>query len=251
MRARSHGTQTPYPRRYARPAVERERSPRRRAGSRWCPPGAADGAPFVSLHRAHLRRCRLPGAEDGEGRGRYRLLDPADRQAQRGPSLRCLAQAMDRRAHDRMDQPKPPSGARLRALRQNRRRLCPPRHDPYHAQTLDQIKPLPVNLNFLDRLLEVILVKRPAIMRRAGHQIVATNGLCKAHRLRFFAEPARRSRPPQHHVGKAANTGRRRGASVEDALGLDCSLSVQGPERRLLRDTNTSVLEDCVAKVES
>ena len=43
-------------------------------------------------------------------------------------------------------------GARLRALRQNRRRLRPPCHDPHHAQTPNQTKPLLINLNFLDRL---------------------------------------------------------------------------------------------------
>ena len=46
------------------------------------------------------------------------------------------------RAHARMDQPKPSFGPRFRSSR----------HDPYHAQTLDQTKPLLMNLNFLDRL---------------------------------------------------------------------------------------------------
>jgi hypothetical protein len=40
---------------------------------------------------------------------------------------------------------------------QNRRRLHPPRHDPHHATTIDQIKPLPLNSNFLNRLLELPL----------------------------------------------------------------------------------------------
>ena len=61
------------------------------------------------------------------------------------------------------------------------------------------------------------------------------------HRLRLLAEPARRPRPPLDHVGKAANTGRRRGASVEDGLGLDSSssrvaafLHSQDPQRTLV-----------------
>src|SRR5262245_19551978 len=33
-------------------------------------------------YRMYLCGCRLPGAENGEGRRRYRLLDLADRQAQ-------------------------------------------------------------------------------------------------------------------------------------------------------------------------
>ena len=102
-RQEGHGTQAPHPRRYARPAVERDRSPCRRAGSRWRPPSAADGASSVSLHRMHLRGCRISGAEDGEGHCRHRVLDIADRQAPRCPPLRRLAQAMDRRAHNRMD----------------------------------------------------------------------------------------------------------------------------------------------------
>ena len=155
-RQEGHGTQAPYPRRYARPAVERDRSLCRRAGSRWRPPSAADGASSVSLHRMHLRGCWISGAEDGEGHSRHRVLDIAHRQALRCPPLRRLAQAMDRRAHNRMDQPQPSSGARLRALCQDRCRLCPPRHDPHHAQTLDQTNPLLMNPNFLDRLLEPI-----------------------------------------------------------------------------------------------
>ncbi len=99
-RQEGHGTQAPHPRRYARPAVERDRSPCRRAGSRWRPPSAADGASSVSLHRMHLRGCRISGAEDGEGHCRHRVLDIADRQAPRCPPLRRLAQAMDRRARE-------------------------------------------------------------------------------------------------------------------------------------------------------
>ena len=64
-------------------------------------------------------------------------------------SLRRPAQTLDRRAHLRLDQPQPPPGPRLRALRPNRRRLRPPRHDPHHAPTLDQANPLLMNPNLL------------------------------------------------------------------------------------------------------
>ena len=70
---------------------------------------------------------------------------------------------MDRRTHLRMDQPQPPSDARLRALRKNRRRLRPPRHDPHHAQTLDQTKPLLMNPFFLDRLLGLATAVLPSL----------------------------------------------------------------------------------------
>ena len=74
-RQEGHRTQAPYPRRHARVAVERGRSPRRRAGSRWRPPSAAHGAPLVSVHRMHLCGCRISRAEDGKGHRRYRVLE--------------------------------------------------------------------------------------------------------------------------------------------------------------------------------
>ena len=57
------------------------------------------------------------------------------------PSLRRLAEALDRRANARLDQPLSSPRPRLRALRHNRCRLHPPRHDPHHAPTLDQAMP--------------------------------------------------------------------------------------------------------------
>ena len=45
-----------------------------------------------------------------------------------------------------------PLGARLRTLRQHRRRIYLSRHDPHHAQTPDQAMHLPLNPIFLDRL---------------------------------------------------------------------------------------------------
>src|SRR6476469_10209678 len=148
--------QATYPRRYARPLAERQRSTRRCAGSRRRSRPAPYGTALVPLRRAYFRRCRLSGTKDGQGRRRHRLLDLADRQTQRRAPLRRSAQAMDRRAHIRLDQPQPPPGARLRTLRRNRRRLRPPRNDPHHAQTLDQTKPLLMNPFFLDRLLDAV-----------------------------------------------------------------------------------------------
>jgi hypothetical protein len=60
--------------------------------------------------------------------------------------------AMGRRTELCLDQPKPPTDARLRTLRRNRRSLRPSRNDPAHAQTLDKAKPLLMNPFFLDRL---------------------------------------------------------------------------------------------------
>src|SRR5262245_15566385 len=45
-------------------------------------------------------------------------------------------------------------GTRFRALRQNCRRLHPPRHDPDHAEAACG-KPLVMNPNFVDGLLEL------------------------------------------------------------------------------------------------
>ena len=47
---------------------------------------------------------------------------------------RGLAEKIDRRKDVRLDQSQSPLGSRLRALRYDRRRFCPPRHDPHHAQ---------------------------------------------------------------------------------------------------------------------
>jgi transposase len=45
----------------------------------------------------------------------------------------------------------PAPGTRFRALRQNRRRLHPPRHDPHHAEA-PRCKLLVMNRNFADGL---------------------------------------------------------------------------------------------------
>ena len=47
-----------------------------------------------------------------------------------------------------MDQPQPPSGARLRTLCHHRRCVHPPRHDPHHAQAACR-KPLVMNSELL------------------------------------------------------------------------------------------------------
>jgi site-specific DNA recombinase len=58
------------------------------------------------------------------------------------------------RAQLRLDQPQSPPDPRFRTLRKDRRRFRAPRHDPHHAQTPDQAKPLLMNPFFLDRLLD-------------------------------------------------------------------------------------------------
>ena len=92
--------------------------------------------------RSILRRCRIPGTENGElvaapGGWKIEIVKRSDR-----PSLRRLAKALDRRAHLRVDQSQPSSGPRFRTLRDNRRRLRPPRHDPSHAKATNKSNPL-------------------------------------------------------------------------------------------------------------
>ena len=62
------------------------------------------------------------------------------------------AQKGGRRTRLRLDCLQPPSRPRLRTLRQNRRLLRPPRHDPHHAPAPDQDNSLFMTLNFRDRL---------------------------------------------------------------------------------------------------
>ncbi len=78
-----------------------------------------------------------------------RRMSGCGRTPNHGRWIRSLAQALDRRTHLRLDQPLPAPGARLRALRQNRRRLHPSRHDPHHAQAAC-CKSFVMNPNFAD-----------------------------------------------------------------------------------------------------
>src|SRR5665213_2422854 len=60
-----HGPQAPHPRRHARPLTECRRSFRRYPGPRWRGAGARQtNATTVPLHRAHLRRWRLPAVRE-------------------------------------------------------------------------------------------------------------------------------------------------------------------------------------------
>ena len=80
-------------------------------------------------------------------------MEAGDREAIRSFWLRGLAQKVDCRKDVRLDQSQSPLGSRLRALRYDRRRLRPPRHDPHHAQAAC-CKRLVMNPNFPDGLLE-------------------------------------------------------------------------------------------------
>jgi len=73
------GSQAAHPGRHVGPPAERRRSSRQRSGPRRRSRTAAHGTPLVPLHRARLRRCRLPGSKDGEGRRRHGLLGHRDR----------------------------------------------------------------------------------------------------------------------------------------------------------------------------
>src|SRR4030095_10245165 len=115
----------------------------------WGAPGARPPhSSFVPVHGAHLRRRRLSRAEGREGCGQEWLLDNRDRRTLADRRrIRSPPQALDRRTHLCLAQPFPATGTRFRALRQNRRRLHPPRHDPpVHID-----KPIPRRKNYDNR----------------------------------------------------------------------------------------------------
>ena len=146
------GSQATHPGRHARSLVERRGTSRQHPRSRWRLRGAAPSAPAIPLYRAHLRRRRLPWREDGPRRRTHGKLEIGDRETKRcRQRLRGAAQALDRRAHLRLDQPLSASHPGLRALRANHYRLHPSRHDPHHAPTA-RCKSLVMNLNFADGL---------------------------------------------------------------------------------------------------
>src|SRR4030095_7657692 len=94
------------------------------------------------------------------------LLDNRDRRTlAHRRRIRSPTQALDRRTHLCLAQPFPATGTRFRALRQNRRRLHPPRHDPHHAQA-PRCKLLVMNRNFADGLLlELVLLELGVTIR--------------------------------------------------------------------------------------
>ena len=155
------GPQAPHSRRHARPPVERLRRCRRCPRSRRCHSTAVPDATPVPVHRAHLRRWRLSGREDGQCRHQDRRLETRDRQALRSSSFRRLAQALDRRAHLCMDQPQPPTCPRLRTSRPQSRCLRSTGHDPSHPQAAGG-KPIIMNPNFPDGLLDLSTLPGPA-----------------------------------------------------------------------------------------
>ena len=66
------------------------------------------------------------------------------------------------------------------------------------------------------------IVEHPELVaeRFNGSQVRWPGQRHRRHRLRLLAEPARRPRSLQHHVGEAADAGRGRGDRVEDGLGV-------------------------------
>ena len=148
-----HRPQAARSRRYARFAVECCRPSRQYPGSRRSGAGSRPThASPVPVHRADLRRRRLSRTTSGKCCRQHRPLDRGNRQAQRNAQVRRLAEALDRGANVGMDQSQSPLGARLRALRQDCRRLHPPCNDPNHAPPLDHGNRLSLNHDFLDRL---------------------------------------------------------------------------------------------------
>ena len=65
-----------------------------------------------AFHRTGDRRRWIPGTEDGSRHAADRAMGPADRAAMQPAPLRRAAQAVDRRAHRRLDQPPPQAGTR-------------------------------------------------------------------------------------------------------------------------------------------
>src|SRR5439155_26478659 len=119
-----------------------------------------DGVALVLDRRT---RRLFPFIERIYGDGGYQGPKAAKAAAKTGRNRRTLvhrrrirspAQALDRRTHLCLAQPFPAPSARFRALRQNRRRLHPPRHDPHHAEA-PRCKLLVMNRNFADGLLGI------------------------------------------------------------------------------------------------
>ncbi len=98
-------------------------------------PAVAPGKTTVPVYQMNLLlMVAMAGEEDGARCLANRSMKAGDREASRCLWLRGLAQKVDCRKDVRLDQSQSPPGSRLRALRYDRRRLRPPRHDPHHAQ---------------------------------------------------------------------------------------------------------------------
>src|SRR5215207_5836666 len=125
--------QAPRPDRHPRPALGRQRPSGERPGPGRRGGAAAGGAAELSIHRAHHRRRRLSGTQNGGCRRPHRAMGTADRPPLRPAPLRRAPQTLDRRAYPGMDQPLPSARPRLRASRPQGGSLRPPRYDPPHA----------------------------------------------------------------------------------------------------------------------
>src|SRR6202044_598427 len=109
----------------------------------------------IPVYQTHLCRWWLCRREDGARRLANWSMEAGDREAIRRSWICGLAQKVDCRKDLRLDQSQSPAGSRLRALRYDRRRLRPPRHDPHHAQAAC-CKRLVMNPNFPDGFLGLL-----------------------------------------------------------------------------------------------
>lgn len=129
------GQEAPRSRRYARLADRRHRSLRRHSGSRRRRLAAFGAVRPLSLSRKTVRRRRVSRAGLCQRARRHSAsCKDRDRQTPRsGERLRDLAQALDRRAADRMAEPLSKTGQGLGEPQRHSRRLPPFRLPSTHA----------------------------------------------------------------------------------------------------------------------
>ena len=152
MNSGDQGQEAPRSRRYARLADGRHRSFRRHSGSRRRHLAAFDAVRPLSLSRKTVRRQRVSRA-DLCRRARRHSASCKDRDCQTlrsGERLRDLAQALDRRAVDRMAEPLSKTGQGLGEPQ--RHSPCLP---PFRLHSTHATKALQWLTNFRDELLKV------------------------------------------------------------------------------------------------
>ena len=147
----------------------------------------------------HFRRWWLSRTARSCRCRQNRHMEDRDHQTIRHRQGICLiAQTVGGRENLCLDQPVSAPLPRFRTLRQNRRRLRSPRHDPYHAPALDQTKSLSLNPYFLDRLSRKICPKNQTAF---GYQDEALGVHPQEDIFRPGREPAR---PAREAAGRLA-----------------------------------------------
>ena len=141
-RQADQGQEAAYSRRYAGSVAARHRSFRRHPGSRWRHRVAGNVVRSVSIPCEAVCRQRLSRA-DLRQRARQNPALPRNRNRQTtrsGKRLRAVAQALDRRTHDRLAQPLPPPRQGLGKSQPQRPRVLETRiHPPNAAKALQSM----------------------------------------------------------------------------------------------------------------